>query len=611
MTERKFRSVVEVFHNRVRVSGPQEAMWGKGPGGWYALTWKEAGDRARRIACGLHALGLDKGSRCSILATTRPEWVLIDMGILAAGGATTTIYTSNLPDDCAYILSDSGSVYCFVENASQAAKLAGEKANIPGVKKVIWIDGQPDPGDSEGGDPWMTTLADLERMGVEWDQAHPGRYEEVAGSVGLEDLATLIYTSGTTGKPKGVMLTHDNWVFEGEAIDAMQLLRDDDKQYVFLPLAHSFAKVLEIGFIYVGCPSAIDGDLDKLVDNLAVVKPTVMGAVPRVFEKVYNRVVGGAKEAGGLKYKIFLWAVEVGRKVSALRQNRREPTGLLKLKHRLADKLVYSKLKARFGGRIRYFVSGGAPLAREIAEFFHAADILVLEGYGLTESSAASFVNRPDTFKFGTVGPPVPGLEVKIAADGEILLRGRGIMKGYYNLPEATAEALDADGWLYTGDIGELDSANRLKITDRKKDLIVTAGGKNVAPQYVENQIKTATNLVSQVVMLGDRRPFCIALITINPDTVGAWAKQQGIAFTDAADLATKPEVEKLIWGEVQKVNGRLATYEQIKKIAILPRDFTIESGELTPKMSIKRKVVEQRNAELIEGLYQGTLAAM
>ncbi len=607
MTERKFRSVVEVFHHRVRESGAKEGMWGRGPdGAWYALTWKQAGDRARRIACGLQALGIEKGNRCSILSTTRPEWVLIDMGILAAGGSTTTIYTSNLPDDCAYILSDSGSVYCFAENASQAAKLAGERAHIPGVKRVIWIDGQPD-----GSDPWMMSLADLERLGAEWDQANPGRYDEVAASVGLEDLATLIYTSGTTGKPKGVMLTHDNWVFEGEAIAAMKLLEDTDKQYLFLPLAHSFAKVLEIGFIYVGCPTAIDGDLDKLVDNLSVVRPTVMGAVPRVYEKVYNRVVGGAKEAGGLKYKIFLWAVEVGRKVSLLRQNRKEPTGLLKLKHRIADKLVYSKLKARFGGRIRYFVSGGAPLAREIAEFFHAADLLVLEGYGLTESSAASFVNRPESFKFGTVGPPVPGLEVKIAADGEILLRGRGIMQGYYNRPEDTAEALGADGWLHTGDIGELDEANRLKITDRKKDIIVTAGGKNVAPQYVEGQIKTATNLISQVVMLGDRRPFCIALITINPDTVGAWAKQQGLAFTDAQDLASRPEVEKLIWGEVQKVNGHLATYEQIKKIAILPQDFTIESGELTPKMSIKRKVVEQRNAELIEGLYQGTLAAM
>ncbi len=606
MSESPFRSVVEVFHHRVKESPEIEGIFGKGPSGWYALTWKEVGARARRIACGLHALGLEKGSRCSILCNTRPEWVLVDMGILCAAGATTTIYPSNLPDDCAYILENSGSVYCFVENGTQAAKLVQERARLGGVKKVIWIDGQPDTSD-----PWMMSLAELEKQGEAWDKAHPGEYERVGAQVTREDIATLIYTSGTTGRPKGVILTHANWVFEGFAIQQLGLLRPDDKQYLFLPLAHSFAKVLEIGLIYVGCPTAIDGDLDKLVDNLAVARPTVMGAVPRVFEKVYNKVVTGAKEAGGLKYKIFLWAVEVGRQVSALRQNRQEPTGLLKLKHKIGDKLVYSKLKNRFGGRIRYFVSGGAPLAREIAEFFHAADILVLEGYGLTESSAASFINRPSSFKFGTVGEPVPGMKVKIAADGEILLAGGGIMKGYYQMPEATAEALSPDGWLLTGDIGELDEGGRLKITDRKKDLIVTAGGKNVAPQYVENQIKTSTNFVSQVVMLGDRRPFCIALITINPETVGAWAKTNSISFTDAADLAAKPQVHELVWGEIKKVNSRLATYEQIKKIAILPRDFSIETGEMTPKMSIKRKVVEKANADLIESFYGETMAAL
>lgn len=606
MSESPFRSVVEVFHHRVQKSADVEGIFGKGPAGWYALTWREVGARARRIACGLNALGLEKSSRCSILCSTRPEWVLVDMAILAASGSTTTIYPSNLPDDCAYILENSGSVYCFVENATQAAKLVQEKHRLGGVRRVIWIDGQPDAAD-----PWMMTLAELEKQGEAWDQANPGGYERIGASVGRDDIATLIYTSGTTGRPKGVILTHANWVYEGWAIEQMDLLRSDDKQYLFLPLAHSFAKVLEIGFIYVGCPTAIDGDLDKLVDNLAVAKPTVMGAVPRVFEKVYNKVVTGAKEAGGLKYKIFLWAVEVGRQVSALRQNRREPTGFLKLKHKIADKLVYSKLKNRFGGRIRYFVSGGAPLSREIAEFFHSADILVLEGYGLTESSAASFINRPDSFKFGTVGPPVPGMKVKIAADGEILLAGEGIMRGYYQLPEATAEALSSDGWLHTGDIGELDEANRLKITDRKKDLIVTAGGKNVAPQHVENQIKAACGFVSQIVMLGDRRPFCVALVTINPDTVGAWAKAQGIAYTDAADLAGKPQVYELLWGEIKKVNARLATYEQIKKIAILPRDLSVEGGELTPTLKVKRKVVEKANAELIESFYGETVAAL
>lgn len=336
-----------------------------------------------------------------------------------------------------------------------------------------------------------------------------------------------------------------------------------------------------------------------------MVKPTVMGAVPRIFEKVYNKVVTGAREAGGLKYKIFTWAVAVGREVSVLRQRGDEPGGLLKIKHRLADKLVFSKLKARFGGRIRYFVSGGAPLAREIAEFFHAADILVLEGYGLTESSAASFVNRYNRFKFGSVGPAVPGLKVKIAEDGEILLSGRGVMQGYYKLPEATAETL-VDGWLHTGDIGVLDGDGFLTITDRKKDIIVTAGGKNVAPQNVENLLKASSAYISQIVMLGDKRPFCVALIAINEETVGKWAKEKGLTYGSYAELSALPAVKELIWGVVKAGNERLAAYEQIKKIHLLDHELSQDSGELTPKMSIKRKVVEKNNQEILEGLYGG-----
>jgi long-chain acyl-CoA synthetase len=595
-----------LFNDRVRRSAEKDAMLGRRGTEWYTLTWRECGERVRRIGCGLLAIGLEKGSRCSILAMTRPEWVLLDMGILAAGGATTTIYTSNTAEECAFILENSGSVVCFVENAQQADKLLAERGKLGHLRRVVWIDGEPPPGD-----PWMMSLAALEKLGAQWDADNPARFDAVGSSVGPGDLATLIYTAGTTGRPKGVMLTHANWVFEGEAIAEMNLLEPDDRQHLFLPLAHSFAKVLEIGFIRVGCATAVDGDIDKLVDNLAFVRPTVMAAVPRVFEKVYNRVVSGAKEAGGLKYKIFLWAVKVGQQVSAIRQRYQQPTGALKLKYKLADHLVYSKLKARFGGKIRYFVSGGAPLSREIAEFFHAADILVLEGYGLTESSAASFVNRVDSFRFGTVGLPVPGAKVRIAPDGEVLIGGGGIMKGYYNLPEATAEALDAEGWLHTGDIGELDEAGRLKITDRKKDIIVTAGGKNVAPQYVENLLKSSSAFVSQVVMLGDRRPFCIALITVNEETVGKWAKEQGISYSGYSDLASKPEVERLLAGEMERVNAKLASYEQVKQIAVLPRDFSQETGELTPKMSIKRKVVEQRYKDLIEGFYKDTLARM
>ncbi len=605
MDDRSFRSVAEMFHHRVESTPDAEAMYGRlRPGtGWYSLTWRETAERSRRRACGLLALagetGLERGSRVAILATTSPDWVIADLAILAAGAATTTVYTSNTAEECAHILGDSSSVVCFVEDAEQAAKLLEVRADLPALRRVVVLAGAP-PEPSE----WFLTLEELEATGEAWDAEHPGGYEESWRAVGPEDLATLIYTSGTTGKPKGVMLTHDNWVFEAESVASLGLFHERERLFLFLPLAHSFAKVVEVCSIRLGAIAAVDGNLDELIDNVASFRPAVVPAVPRIFEKIYAKVVSGAQEAGGLKLKIFDWALGVGREVSKLRQAGREPSGWLALTHRVADKLVFSKLKARFGGRIKYFVSGGAPLAREIAEFFHAADILVIEGYGLTESSAASFVNRPESYKFGTVGPPVPGTSVRIAEDGEVLIGGRGVMRGYHDLPEATAEALDADGWLHTGDIGELDADGFLKITDRKKDLIVTAGGKNVAPQYVENLIKSSSSWVSQVVMLGDRRPYCVALVTINGETVGKWAAEQGLGELSYGELAARPEVHDLVWRDVEEVNRRLASYESIKKIHLLDRDFAQETGELTPKMSVKRKVVERTWAPVLERLY-------
>jgi long-chain acyl-CoA synthetase len=601
MAESQFRSVVDILHYRVKDTPDREGLSGRRGSGWFTWTWGEVGRRSRAVACGLRALGVAKGDRVGILAMTRPEWIVLDMGILSSGCATTTIYTSNTPEECRHILADSGAVMCFVENAQQAEKLIGLREALPGVRKLIWVDGEPPSGDD-----FQISLAGLAELGEQWDAANPGGYDEVANAVGPEDLATLIYTSGTTGLPKGVMLTHANWVYEANAIHEMKTLVPEDKHYLFLPLAHSFAKVLEVASIRIGVPTAVDGSIDDLVANLGVVRPTVMAAVPRVFEKVYNKVLTGAKEAGGAKYAIFTWAVGVGREVSQVKQKGGEPGGLLAIKNALATKLVFSKLQDRFGGRIRFFVSGGAPLSREIAEFFHAAGLLILEGYGLTESSAASFVNRYESYKFGTVGPPVPGTLVKIAEDGEILIKGGGIMTGYYNLPEASAEALSGDGWLHTGDIGEVDSEGFLKITDRKKDLIVTAGGKNVAPQYVENLLKSSSPFVSQVVMLGDKRPYCIALITVNEETVGKWAAEQGLSWNGYAGLSSLPEVKKLIEGEMTRVNGQLARYEQVKKIEILPREFSVESGEMTPKMSIKRKVVQVNYEDLINTMYGG-----
>lgn len=604
MPSASFKSVVEMFHHRIRSTPDSDAMYYKRDGSWQTISWKEVGRRAHNIACGLRSLGIDLEQRCAILAGTRMEWVLADMGILAAGAATTTIYPSNTADEASFILSDSDSRLVFAENQKQLDKLLSVRDQISHVTHIVVMDG------AVASDGFVMSLAALEQAGEAWDKANPGEYDRVADAVGPNNLATLIYTSGTTGRPKGVMLTHDCWVYEGEAIDSVGLLTPADKQFLFLPLAHSFAKVLECAFIRIGVPTAIDGDIDTLGDNLQATQPTFCAAVPRVFEKIYNRLVSQVREQGGMKLKIFTWAMAVGREVSTLRQAGKEPSGVLALKYSLADKLVFAKVKARMGGRLRFFISGGAPLSREIGEFFHASDILILEGYGLTESSAASFVNRPDAFRFGTVGPALPGTQTKLAEDGEILIKGRGIMTGYYNLPEDTAATLTPDGWLKTGDIGELVDGF-LKITDRKKDLIKTSGGKYVAPQMLEARIKNASTLISQALVHGDNRNYCSALLTLSEDNAKKWATNNNVSFTDYADLSRKPEMIAEIQKAMDAVNKELASYETIKKFALLPKDLTLEDGDLTPKMSVKRKVVEKKYKDVLEGFYADAKARL
>jgi long-chain acyl-CoA synthetase len=604
MTSASYKSVVEMFRDRVSSTPDAQAMLFKKHGAWTHMDWRETGERVHNVACGLRALGLDDEQRCSILAGTMPDWIVADIGILTAAGATTTIYPSNTAEECAYIIQDSGTRFVFVEDAKQAGKLRSVRQEIPEVVKLISF--------TDGGDgDWVITLDELMKLGRDWDAKNPGRITEIGDAIESDHLATIIYTSGTTGKPKGVMLTHDCWVYEGEAIDNLDILLPSDKQYLFLPLAHSFAKVMELTFIRMGIPTVVDGSIDNLVDQLGETSPTFMACVPRIFEKVYNKVVENAKAGGRAKWAIFQWALEVGRQVSALRQQRREPSGALAIKYRIAKKLVFSKLEARFGGRMRFFISGGAPLSKEIAEFFHAADILILEGYGLTESSAATFVNKPESFKFGTVGPALAGTEVKIDDDGEILLKGRGVMKGYYNRPDDTADVFTEDGWFRTGDIGKVDGDGFLAITDRKKDIIVTAGGKNVAPQNIENMFKARCTYISQVVLHGDKRNYCAAILTINEESVGAWAKEQEIPYRDYADLASKPQVRRLIQQAVDALNAELASYETIKKFHLLDHEFTVESGELTPKMSIKRKVVEANYKSILDAFYEGTIEKM
>ena len=603
MPAASFKSVAEMFHHRVRSTPDGEGYIHKKDGEWKTMLWRQVGIRARNIACGLHSFNLKSEERVAIQSGTRVEWILADMGILCAGGACTTIYPSSTPEEVAYIIGDSDSCMIIAENDKQVTKIQSIRERLPKVRCVIVMDG------TASADGWVLTLEDLERRGAEWDREHEGEYDRIADAIGPEHLATLIYTSGTTGNPKGVILTHDCWVFEGEAIDAVGILSPGDKQYLFLPLAHSFGKVLECAQLRIGFATAIDGDLESLVANLAVQKPTFMGAVPRIFEKVYNKIVSGAREKGGLALKIFNWAIAVGKEVSALKQAQRKPSGLLAVKNAIADKLVFTKIRAVFGGNVRFFISGAAPLSREIAEFFHGAGIVIAEGYGLTESSAASFVNRPESFRFGTVGPPLPGVEVRIEPDGEILLRGRGIMRGYYNNATQTAETLNAEGWLLTGDIGHLDEGGFLKITDRKKDLIKTSGGKYVAPQELEGKLKIRSTLISQVIVHGNNRNFCTALVAIAPESVAGYCRANGlepIEYTAfLAHPALKAELDKIF----ADYNQELPSYSTIKKYAILPKDLTQDDGDLTPSLKMKRKSVEAKYKALIDNFYVGQLA--
>jgi long-chain acyl-CoA synthetase len=599
----EFRSVADMFLYRVGATPDADAFLEPSAAGWKTHAWRDVGESVRWIATGLRAIGLQDEERCAILAQTRVDWVFADLGILCAGGATTTIYPSNTPAECAYILRDSGTSYVFAENEQQVAKILQVRDELPELRRVITFDG------GASADGFVIPLSALSELGRAHHAAQPEAYERIARAVRKESLATLIYTSGTTGQPKGVELTHDCWLYEGEAIDALGTMSASDVQYFWLPLAHSFGKVLEMAQIRIGFSTAVDGRIDKLVENLAVVKPTFVCAVPRIFEKVYNKVVSGAKEGGSLKWSVFQWSLGVGRQVSALRQSGGSPGGFLSWKYAVADKLVFSKLRARFGGNLRFFISGSAPLSMEMAEFFHAAGLLILEGYGLTETSAASFVNRPDKFRFGTVGMPLTGTQVQIApSDGEILIRGRGVMRGYHHLPEQTAETLDADGWLHTGDIGEIDAEGFLRITDRKKDLIKTSGGKYVAPQSLEGKFKAICPYVSQIVVHGDNRNFCSALIALDEEAIQKWARDNGLAGKTYADLAASAPVAALMQTFVDTLNAGLPSYETIKKFALLPVDLTEAAGDLTASLKLKRKFVEKKYKATLDAFYEGAL---
>jgi long-chain acyl-CoA synthetase len=600
---RRAPSVARMLADRVAATPTAEAFrWPvgatDGTESWESMTWAETGERVTELAAGLLALGLRPEQRVIVYSATRVEWVLADLAINTAAGATTTIYPSSQPEDVVHIVTDSGAVIAFAEDESKAAVLRELADKTPDLAYVVLLEG----GGAGGSELSLDDLAERGRTLLADD---PGTVDKVVAAIEPEHLATLIYTSGTTGRPKGVELTQDNWTYEGAAVDRLGILRPDDLQYLWLPLSHSFGKVLLAAQLQIGFASAVDGRIDKIVDNLAVVKPTFMAGAPRVFEKVHNRVVAAVEAEGGIKATLFARAFGTGRKWSAAEQQGRKPGPALTVAHAGADALVLSKLRERFGGRIRLFVSGSAPLSREVAEWFHAAGMLIVEGYGMTESSAATAVNLPGRFKFGTVGPALPGTELRTAEDGELLVRGPGVMRGYHGLPEATAEALDADGWLHTGDIGELDDDGFLRITDRKKDLIKTSGGKFVAPQPIEIAFPVICGLASQFVVHGDGRNYVTALVTLDPEALTQWAETNGVAERDPAELARRDDVRAVVAAAVKQLNAGLNRWETVKDFRILEHDLTVESGELTPSLKLKRRVVEQRYKHVLDEMYE------
>ncbi|MEU4780332.1 long-chain fatty acid--CoA ligase [Micromonospora sp. NPDC023633] len=602
-----YRSIPDMFLKRVAASPDRDAFAHPAPddSGPVWLSWEQMARRAKAVAAGLHGLGVGLEDPVAILANTRLDWVLADLGIMCAGGATTTVYPTTEPDDATYIIADSGSRVLFAENPAQAAKIAG--ADLPALTHVVLFDGAADPAAAVP----QLTLAELEEQGARALAAEPDLIEMLVAGIGPEHLATLIYTSGTTGRPKGVELLHGGWCWEGVAQAELGLLRENDLQYLWLPLSHSFGKTLLCGAIHVGLPTYVDGRVDKLVELLSVIRPTLMCGAPRVFEKVYNKAVTTARDAGGAKAKIFAWGVRVGKEKVALEQaGRPVPTGL-RLKYTVAEKLVFSKLQARLGGRIRVLVSGAAPLSPEIATFFAAANLPISEGYGLTETSAGNFVNPPDGLRIGTVGKAMGDLECRIDTDGEILVRGRPVMRGYHNLPEETAAAFTEDGFFRTGDIGTLDADGYLKITDRKKDLVKTSGGKYIAPSHIEGMFKATCPYTSQAVVIGQARNYCTMLVTLDPDAIKGWAAGTPLEGRDYAEIVASPEAKAMVEGYVAELNAKLNRWETIKKVAILPRDLTIENGEITPSLKIKRRGVESNFASEIEKMYAGSLAEL
>ncbi|SFB70685.1 long-chain acyl-CoA synthetase [Nocardioides terrae] len=562
---------------------------------WHSVTWREVGERVTKLAAGLISLGIEPEQRIGIAAGTRYEWILADLAVMCAGAATTTVYPSTNAEDTAYILNDAQCRIVFAEDDAQLAKILD--ADLPDLVKVVTFDGRTD-GDR------VISLEHLEEIGAVFLGDHGDLIEQVAKGIAPDQLATLVYTSGTTGRPKGVRLLHRAWVYEGASIKAQNILHEDDLQFLWLPMSHVFGKVLLSVQLEIGFPTAVDGRVDRIVDNLGVVRPTFMGAAPRIFEKAHAKIVTMVDAEGGLKKTLFDRAFAVGRKYDALvAAEQNVPLGL-QLQHTLFDILVFRKIRSRFGGRVRFFISGSAALNPDIAQWFNAAGILILEGYGMTENAAGATVNHPELNKIGTVGPALPGSEVMIGENDEVLLRGPHVMAGYHNNPEATAQVLTEDGWLHTGDKGAIDADGYLTITGRIKDVFKTSGGKYVSPAQIEAKFKAICPYASQFLVFGAERNFAVALVSLDPEAIVEWAAANGLEGRSYEEIVVSEQARAMVKGYVEELNTKLNRWETIKKWEILERDLTIESGELTPSMKVKRNVVEANEKERLAAFY-------
>lgn len=595
-----FRSLGDMFQAAVARFGEAAAMRYRDTtrAEWVTLDWLQLADLVHRVSAGMMALGVEHGDRVAILSASRHEWSVIDLANFYCGAVTVPVYQSNLSHEVEYALEHSGSRVVFCEDREQLAKVLEVWGRLPELRHAVLIEGKVKDDDGP-----LRSWAQLLEQGKRMLAEDAGALEGRCNAVGPGDVATIVYTSGTTGPPKGVVLTHGNVIFEAVALEQTLAVDDRDETLLFLPLAHIFARVGALGALKLGYTIAFAESIERAVDNMAEVRPTFVFSVPRIYEKVYEKVVGQVQRGSRLKKQIFAFAMAVGSAVSRARQAGRRTQFYLHFSYQAAKLLVFNKLKQTFGGKLRFFISGGAPLAREIAEFMHAADILVLEGYGLTENVAAANLNLLTSYRFGTVGPALPGVEQRIAEDGELLMRGPNVFREYYKRPEATAEVLDAEGWFHTGDIGEIDGDGFLKITDRKKDLIVTAGGKNVAPQNIENLVKTDP-FISQVMVYGDRRKFLTALVTLNPEELQRYAAHHALETEDWDQLVQHPRIQDKVERVLKAKNRSLASYETIKKFAVVWPDFEV-GEELTPSLKVKRKYTSEKYQHLLDALYE------